>query len=127
METHEILQDPTLRKYLRYQTSNKNDKLNTYFTAYGSTKITAVSKEHITLEDGGTTKTTKTTQHKIKSLQFTMEDQCQASLRIFLIEIGVPFNDIENNLFREYKKKYQMINSNILIVQNTTITLTKIM
>ena len=62
---------------------NNNAQFNIDSAASGYTETTTVSKEHLTLEDGGTTKTTKTTQQNIKTLQFTTDAQFQASLSIF--------------------------------------------
>ena len=83
LDNHITLQDPALSAYLRAQNVNKNDKLKIKSTTAESNETTIVSKENVTSEDGGSTKTAKTTQQKIKSLKFTTDDQCQAYLRTF--------------------------------------------
>ena len=93
------LKYPALSAYLRSQASNKNAQFNIYSTAAGYTETTTMSKEHVTLGDGSTNKTMKTTQQKINSLQFTVKSKRQASLSPFLIVIGVSFNAIYNKEF----------------------------
>ena len=83
LDTHETIKEPVISEYFIDRTVNKNAQFNIYSTATGSTKTATVSKEHVILEGGRTTKTEKNTQQKIKPLHFNTGTQNQAYLITF--------------------------------------------